>query len=266
MRYALLLLPLLASCSAEPSKTDASATTPLASAGTLVDANKLAAYHWQLRDAVDRSGQRIQALFARPQQPLQLDFGAERLGVTHACNSIGGGFRIDNGRLVTGRLAQTMMACGDPAIAALDSAIGSRLESRPRIELPSGAEPRLRLSTDSGDTLDFAGEPTAETRYGGPGETVFLEVDSQTQPCPHPLMRDHRCLKVRERRYDANGLASGAPGEWQLFYQDIEGYTHEAGTRNVLRVKRYAIRNPPADAPSQAYVLDLVVESERVES
>jgi len=32
----------------------------------------------------------------------------------------------------------------------------------------------------------------------------------------------------------------------------------------VLRLKRYRIANPPADAPSQAYVLDMVVESELV--
>jgi hypothetical protein len=31
--------------------------------------------------------------------------------------------------------------------------------------------------------------------------------------------------------------------------------------RNVLRVKRYAWPNPPADASSSAYVLDMVVES-----
>ena len=41
----------------------------------------------------------------------------------------------------------------------------------------------------------------------------------------------------------------------------IEGYTHEDGVRNVVRVKRYEVKNPPADAPSQAYVLDMVVES-----
>ncbi|HYM87381.1 MAG TPA: DUF4377 domain-containing protein, partial [Pseudoxanthomonas sp.] len=42
----------------------------------------------------------------------------------------------------------------------------------------------------------------------------------------------------------------------------IEGYTHEAGIRNVLRVKRYTIKHPPADGSSLVYVLDMVVESE----
>ena len=71
---------------------------------------------------------------------------------------------------------------------------------------------------------------------------------------------------MRERHYDVNGLKVGEPGEWQLLYQDIAGYTHEDGVRNVLRVKRYVVKNPPADAPATALVLDMVVESERVES
>ena len=266
MRYALLFLPLLASCAAATPKTDtASAANPTATATSAqVDAKTLGAYHWQLRNATDNTGKRIDALFARPQQPLQLDFHDGRLGVANACNRIGGAYRVEHGRLQLGQMMQTLMACADPALARLDEAITQRLQGKPRMDLRSGDEPQLRLATDAGDALDFVGVPTAETRYGSAGETLFLEVDPQTQPCAHPLIPDKRCLKVRERRYDANGVAAGNPGEWQLLYQDIEGYTHEPGIRNVLRVKRYAVKNPPADAPSQAYVLDMVVESESV--
>jgi hypothetical protein len=70
---------------------------------------------------------------------------------------------------------------------------------------------------------------------------------------------------VRELHYDANGLRTGEPGAWTLLYQPIDGYTHEPGIRNVLRVKRYTIADPPADAPSRALVLDMVVESDRAD-
>ena len=93
---------------------------------------------------------------------------------------------------------------------------------------------------------------------------MFLEVAPNTTPCPHPLIPDKSCLLVRERHYDAHGLRSGQPGPWQPLQQDIEGYVHQPGTRNVLRVKRYALKQPPADAPSSALVLDMVVESEIV--
>jgi heat shock protein HslJ len=257
MKYALLLLPILAACSA-PAPKPAAVAAP-------VDSATLSAYHWLLHDANDAKGARIDALFARPKLPLQLDFHGGRLGVSNTCNRLGGGYRIDNGRLDVARMAQTLMACADPALTKLDDEIGRRLQAKPRIDIRTASDGfRLRLVTDSGDTLDFVGEPTAETRYGGEGETLFLEVDAQTQPCSHPLIPNKLCLRVRERHYDANGLVAGAPGEWQPLYQDIEGYTHEAGTRNVLRVKRFAVKNVPADAPSQIYVLDMVVESEIV--
>ena len=62
--------------------------------------------------------------------------------------------------------------------------------------------------------------------------------------------------------FDEKGLKVGTPGAFGNFYATIEGYTHQPGVRNVLRVDRYEIKNPPADAPSQAYVLDMVVESD----
>ena len=83
-------------------------------------------------------------------------------------------------------------------------------------------------------------------------------------PCNHPMIPNHRCLQVRELRYDANGVKQSPPGEWQPLYADIEGYRHEPGIRNVLRVKKFRRADVPADASSVVYVLDIVVESEVV--
>ena len=110
----------------------------------------------------------------------------------------------------------------------------------------------------------FEGAPTAATRFGGPAERVFLEVGPETRPCSHPLIPDKQCLQVREVRFDENGLRVGEPGEWQNFFDEIEGYTHQPGVRNVLRIDRYTRANVPADASRYAYVLDMVVESEQV--
>ena len=110
-------------------------------------------------------------------------------------------------------------------------------------------------------SLVFAGEATAQTRNGGPGERMFLEVAARTKPCSHPLMPDMQCLQVRELKYDDKGLKVGTPGAFENFYDQIEGYTHEDGVRNVLRVDRYTVKNPPADGSKYAYVLDMVVES-----
>ncbi|KRF01856.1 hypothetical protein ASG87_10125 [Frateuria sp. Soil773] len=279
MKYSLLLLPLaLAACSPAPSSdtpaappaaaTAAAPAAPAAPSSTAattgtVDAALLGRYHWQLNEATGSDGKRIDALFARPDKPVQLDFADGRVSVSNTCNHMGGGYRIEGDRLQVESMMHTLMACSEPGVSALDGAIGDRLQGHPKLSLhDAGDAPRLSLLTDGGDTLVFTGQPTAETRYGGPGVTEFLEVAAKTAPCSHPLIPDKQCLQVRERKYDEHGLAVGKPGEWQPLYQDIEGYTHEDGVRNVLRVKRYAIKNPPADAPSSALVLDMVVESE----
>ncbi len=273
MKFHLLLLPLaLAACTAERPATPATDTpvpaaaqkTPAAASMAADDAT-LGRYHWQLAEASDTDGAHIDALFARDDKPVQLDFADNRLSISNTCNLMNGGYRLDDEKLKIDSLQQTLMACADPRLAELDRAIGSRLEGNPRIRLAGSEEsPRLQVTTDAGDKLVFAGEPTAASRYGSEGAQVFMEVAAQTVPCSHPLIADKQCLQVRERTYRDDGTVAGEPGEWEPLYQEIEGYTHEAGVRNVLRLKRYKVANPPADGSSVAYVLDMVVESEQV--
>ncbi len=265
---ALALLSLLAGCpeqgSEQASPSSAKAAAPASAAMPVAsDANvELGRYHWRLQDATGASGQRIDALFVRADQPLQLDFADGRIAVANACNRMGGGYTLDGESLTVANLASTMMACADPKLMALDGEIGKRLQGASKLSLLAGDTPTLTLATASGDKLVFAGEPTAETRYGGPGERMFLEVAAHTHPCPHPLIPNKQCLQVREVKYDGQGLRLAAPGAFENLYEGIDGYTHEDGVRNVLRVNRYTIENPPADASRYAYVLDMVVESD----
>ena len=267
-RLLLLALPLaLAGCpkpaeQAAAPAAPASAPAPETPAPSSVDAPALLPqYHWRLTDANDAQGKRIDALFARADKPVQLDFRDGRLDVSNTCNRMGGSDTLSATSLTVGRLASTLMACTDSALMALDQEVGKRLEGTLKLAATQDDAARLTLTTATGDTLVFTGDPTAETRYGGPGERVFLEVAAETKPCSHPLIPDKQCLQVREIQYDDKGLKVGTPGAFQHFYDSIEGYTHEPGIRNVLRVDRYTVKNPPADASSSAYVLDMVVES-----
>jgi len=264
-----LLLPIaLAACTGTVStqapmtppapEPPASPTAPAASAL----AAELPRQHWRLQDATTSDGTRIDALFARADKPLQLDFDKGRLAISNTCNRMGGSYAVANGTLTVGRLASTMMACADPKLMALDAEAGKRLEGALSMALAAGDVSPLTLVNAAGDRLVFAGTPTAETRYGGPGERVFLEVAAQTGPCSHPLIPDMQCLQVREIKYDDRGLKVGTPGAFGNFYDTIEGYTHQPGVRNVLRLQRYSRQNVPADASKYAYVLDMVVESE----
>lgn len=250
---------------AEAPASDASAPLP-ASTTTAPAADAalvLTQYHWQLSDAVASSGRRIDALFARAALPLQLDFDADGVSISNTCNRMHGSYSIAGGKLTLGNLASTLMACNDPALRALDSAAGKYLQGTFTLDLDvHGKQPKLTLSAAGGSRLTFTGTPTDATRHGSEGETVFLEVAPQKKPCPPPAVPGHECLEVRELHYDDKGLRAGEPGPWHALPASIEGYTHQPGTRNVLRVKRYEIRHPAVDAFPYAYVLDMTVETE----
>ena len=263
-----LLLPIaLAACTGTVS-TQAPVTPPApeppaspAAPAPSALAAELPRQHWHLQDATTSDGTRIDALFARADKPLQLDFDKGRLAISNTCNRMGGSYALAAGTLTVGRMASTMMACTDAKLMALDGEVGKRLEGALSLALAAGDAPSLTLGNAVGDTLVFAGTPTPDTRYGGPGERIFLEIAAQTKPCSHPLMPDMQCLQTREITYDDKGLKVGTPGAFGNFYDQIEGYTHEAGVRNVLRLQRYTRKDVPADASKYAYVLDMVVES-----
>lgn len=261
----LILSLSLAACARGPTAGPEPAGAAAAQGGNASAASLLPGYHWRLQDATDAAGKRIDALLVRRNQPLQLDFADGRVAVLNACNHIGGGVSMDGDTVRIERLVGTKMACLDPALSALDAEITRRLAGASKIALERRDPPLLTWTTAGGDVLRFAGTPTPETLYGSPGELVYFEVGPQTKPCRAGLSTaESNCLVLRELRYDAEGQPIGEPGPWQTVAINIQGFRHEAGIRTVLRVKRFQIRNAPADTPQAAYVLDTAIESEMV--
>ena len=222
----------------------------------------LEAHRWTLASATDGQGRPLDGLPSGAGRPLVFVFAEGRLNIEGGCNRTFGDYRIEGeDRLVTGRMASTMMAC-QPAAMKVDDILSTVLAATARIELRPGAEPVLRLVTAADTALSFTGLMTPEARYGQPTR-MFLEVDAQTVACPGPSGGANTCLQVRERRFDAQGLLIGPPSDWQPFADPIEGYTHQPGVRTVLRLKRFE-RGASADGSPFVFVLDLVVESEVV--
>ena len=220
----------------------------------------LESHRWTLKSATGSQGQRIDGLPAGAGRPVVFSFAEGRLNLEGGCNRIFGGYQIDgNNRLVLGRMASTMMAC-EPAAMKVDTSLSELLAAPAKIELVDGAQPVLKLVTAGDSTLSFLGQMTPEARYGPPTR-IFLEVAAQSVACTHPTSGASACLQVRERRFGAQGLVVGTPGEWQPFYDPIEGYTHQPGVRNVLRLKRFE-RVASAGGSPYVFVLDLVVEAE----
>ena len=220
-------------------------------------------YRWTLQSATDSKNRNIDLLSPREDHPIVLGFSGNRINLQGPCNRIIGSYQINAaGQLIVNGRGSTMMAC-EPALMSADAVLSDILAQPLNVEINNNPSPRLRLLAVAKGALTFTGQATPEALYG-PGTRIFLEVSPQEVACDHPPAPRTRCLQVRERHYDEQGLVVGTPGEWRPLHENIEGYTHKEGVRNVLRINRFD-RNPaPAGAPSTLYVLDLVVESELV--
>ena len=229
---------------------------PAASARPL--AQTLHDHRWTLRRATDAQGKSIPALAVGA--PIVFAFDAGRIAIQGACNNMNSGYDLSaDGQLKLGRLAATMKAC-EPALMQADSALAKLLAQPLKAEFTAGLVPTLHLTTPAHEMLAFVGQPTLASLYGAPTR-MFLEVAAQTVPCQPGAGAPTKCLQVRERQFDAQGLPVSTPGDWRAFYGGIQGYTHQPGVRNVLRIDRYTRTNVPADASRTLYVLDMVVES-----
>jgi hypothetical protein len=244
-RLLLLAFPLLLAARPGSGAQAPSPTTTTARAETSVTNDKkveLVRYHWQLQDATNRKGRRIDALFVRPDKPLQLDFSGDWYSMDNSCNSISGRYVLSGEFMTVFDGVQTLVGCMN------SDEIGKRFAGTMRFALMPADAPTLTITNTVGDELFFV------------GKRLFMEVAAHAKLCSRPPMPGKQCLQVREVEYDHKGARVGTPAGFKDFYGSIDGYTHEDGVRSVLRVERFAIKNPPLDSSVYGYMLDKVVE------
>lgn len=229
---------------------------------------------WQLQ-RVQSGPRRAGQLNALPKQQAQrpvLRFWPDapnqgRLSVTGLCNTMNGGYQIEGDkRIRMGQLMSTNMACANDQRMRLEREVGQQLPKLSSYTIRDKRQgkraPELELQFSDGSRWYLSGTPTNEALYGE-AQQIFLEVAPETTSCNHPLMPKANCLRVRELAYDEAGRKR-IVSDWQAYQGRIQGFTHEAGYRKVLRIQRYKNPNPPADASSLIDVLDMVVETELV--
>ncbi|MFC3532088.1 META and DUF4377 domain-containing protein [Vogesella facilis] len=176
--------------------------------------------------------------------PLELELKAGRLSLHGGCNRLFGTARVENGVLVVDQLASTMMAC-DPVSMARERELSQLLQSRPPVRRDGD---RLLLGQPGQQLVlrqqaDLSAAPTR-----------LIYVAAERQPCSGVARM--MCLQVRDDKNQP----------WQLHYGEIEGFKPEPGIAYRLRIKEVKVANPPADAPSVRWVLDMVLEQELVRS
>ncbi|KII98218.1 META domain-containing protein [Xanthomonas phaseoli pv. phaseoli] len=217
----------------------------------------LRAQHWQLQQASDAHGTALRSLFVDGVPPVQLDFDAQRIQVSQTCNALGANYSVEQAHVQIGRVVSSKRMCANARRMAQERAASDLLSGRFAVVMDNAAAaPRLTLTRSDGTRLLFSGTPTADTRYGGPGQTLLIEVAAETVPCVLDPAR--RCLQVREHE---PGAAAGteAATSWQPYDGTIEGFEHEDGIRTLLRVTRYPAGSAPDAKP--VYVLDQMIEA-----
>jgi hypothetical protein len=76
---------------------------------------------------------------------------------------------------------------------------------------------------------------------------ITLEVAAHRQKCTGLI--EMQCLMVREPQEGQK------KPRWTPLYGEIQGYKHQAGKRQLLRVRMDRQENVPADAPNTSYTL-----------
>ncbi|QEL57952.1 DUF4377 domain-containing protein [Chromobacterium paludis] len=121
-----------------------------------------------------------------------------------------------------------------------DAALSRQLEAGMPVKLARG---QLLLG-EGKDAMRFEKLPQ--------GEIKFIYVAAERKPCSG--VAPMQCLQVRADKNQP----------WQLHYGEIEGFQPEPGVAYRLRIKEVKVDNPPADASSIRWILDMVVEQEVV--
>lgn len=228
----------------------------------------LQSHRWELQQALTSQSTpdpqwQIPASNGKTARTIGVNFSADqRISVDRLCNTLMGSYSTQGEHIQISRLAATMMACNDNALMELEQNVAQQLPKAQTWKVMDGPAPTLELKFEGGASWQFKGTPTHETLYGN-SQRIFLEVAPQKVACNHPLMPNAQCLRVREIQYSSQGIKQSV-GEWQNYYGSIEGYTHQDGVRNVLRIKRFTRDQAPADASKHIDVLDMTVESEIV--
>lgn len=196
----------------------------------------------------------------QPLQTLQLKDG--QLSASAGCNRLFGPARIEQGRLVVGHLASTLMACAPDAMQR-EQALAALLRSRPQVRLDGDklliGEVAQQQVWQPVAAVPHAAKPEAAVTPIAPAAPAvapatqrFIYVAPERRPCTG--VAPMQCLQVRER----------ANQPWQHHYGDIEGFQFEPGTAYRLRISEIKVANPPADAPDRRWVLETIVEQIRI--
>ncbi|AIY43995.1 putative lipoprotein [Collimonas arenae] len=227
----------LAACAGTPS-TPSTPATPVTNSDPVLSASR-----WELTNWTGHT-----VPHGDNGEPVILNFdtqnGQGRVSGRAGCNRFSAPYSVRApGQLSIVQAAATRMACPAPAMQ-FEADFLDKLQAVNNYKI---AGPVLEMHTLDGQTLSFY----AREKPSAAAKIKFIYVASEKLPCSAGVMRT-TCLQIRERKEDP----------WQLWYGNIEGFKFEPGIAYRLRILEEPVVNPPADASSIKWTLDMIVEQE----
>ncbi len=243
----LLLGAALAACSSQATPTPeaqpptqppptAVPTQPPPSGPQEVPVSAITNITWQWSELVENEPA-AQSVVPNPESYSLAFFDDGTLGVKADCNTGSGSYTVDGSTIEFGPMALTRALC--PPESLSDQFVRLLAE----VDTYGMQDGRLVLTLNDGaGEMRFQNGGMAEVPEAAP-EEVRMFIGPEKVPCVGAAPQE--CLQVKYAPED----------DWQLFYDQIEGFVWEPGFIYELRVNVYQVENPPADASSLRYEL-----------
>ncbi|TDS78668.1 META domain-containing protein [Comamonas sp. JUb58] len=215
----------------------------------------LAGYFWDMDAAFDKSGASQAFWFSKDFPPLRLTFseGGDAFA-ENACNSLNWKFTVIGSEKISFRsTVATAMGCNEE-LTRRENAVRREIPQTHRYTLKatSATEPeRLTFYLADGSRWEFKPTPTPETRYGGPGQQIELEIAMDTVPCEPGSTQ--QCLSARQVRWERN-TSKVCLSDWEVLKSGVEGYRPTPGRHEIIWVKAYPLNRVSSKTSGSAYV------------
>lgn len=215
----------------------------------------LAGYFWDMDAAFDKSGVAQPFWFSKDLQPVRLTFSEDgQAFAQNACNSLNWKFTIaEPEKIAFTPTVATAMGCNEE-LTQRENLVRKGIPQTHRYSLKAtsatGPE-RLTLYLADGSRWEFKPTPTPETRYGGPGRQIELEIAMDTVPCEPQSIQ--QCLKGRQVRWEKN-TTKVCLSDWEVLKAGVEGYQPTPERHEIIWVQAYPLNGVSNKASRFVYI------------
>jgi hypothetical protein len=210
----------------------------------------LSSYKWYFES--DKSLKPIEVIFSKD----------TKLDIKVTCNSFFGSYQVNEDKIIFPSVFGNMLgACLGPDGKLINSQdkIATHIFKKGYVhyslDLKNNDHPKLTLEMINGEKFVFDGKMTPEYKYKSDGEIIFLDVHPEKKQCIGTTQKT--CLQVKEIQHYNQSIQSSSDQDWTLFSDEIQGFEYVPNQHQIIRVKRYEIKNAKTDQPKFAYIYDM---------